>query len=113
MSSSCANQLPHSRCLSAGFDIMALFTWLIICLFQLVFSTKTVFFSHNKLANNIFQPTYEHSRTGPMSNTPRAVLSSCASLSIRVGIESAIGSHLAQNNRVQAQNKAITVRAKC
>jgi hypothetical protein len=25
-----------------------------------------MFFSHNKSTNNIFQPAYQHSRTGPM-----------------------------------------------
>jgi hypothetical protein len=38
---------------------------LIICLFQFVFSVGTIFFSHNKLANNIFQPAYQYSRTAP------------------------------------------------
>jgi hypothetical protein len=31
-----------------------LFIWLIIRTFRLVFSARTVFFSHNELANNIF-----------------------------------------------------------
>jgi hypothetical protein len=43
----------------------ALFTRLIIRLFQLVFSVGTTFFSHNKSANSVFQPAYQHSRTGP------------------------------------------------
>jgi hypothetical protein len=30
----------------------------------LCFSTGTIFFSHNKSANSIFQPAYQHSRTG-------------------------------------------------
>jgi hypothetical protein len=42
-----------------------MFIWLIIRLFQLVFLVGTVFFSHNKLANNIFQPAYQPNRTGP------------------------------------------------
>jgi hypothetical protein len=42
-------------------------TLLINHTFQLVFSAKTVFFSHNKSANSVFQPAYEHSRTGPLS----------------------------------------------
>jgi hypothetical protein len=29
------------------------------------FLAGTVFFSHNKSANSIFQPAYQHSRTGP------------------------------------------------
>jgi hypothetical protein len=42
-----------------------LFIRLIIRLFQLVFSAGTVFFSHNKSANSVFQPAYQHSRTAP------------------------------------------------
>jgi hypothetical protein len=45
---------------------MALFIRLIIRLFQLVFSAVIVFFSHNKSANSVFQPAYQHSRTAPM-----------------------------------------------
>jgi hypothetical protein len=36
---------------------------LIIHLFQLVFSVRIVFFSHNKSTNSIFQPAYQHNRT--------------------------------------------------
>jgi hypothetical protein len=43
----------------------ALFIRLIIHTFQLVFSARTVFFSHNKSANSVFQPAYQHSRTEP------------------------------------------------
>jgi hypothetical protein len=32
------------------------------------FSAGTVFFSHNKSANSVFQPTYQHSRTEPISD---------------------------------------------
>jgi hypothetical protein len=46
---------------------MALFIRLIIRLFQLIFSVGIVFFSRNKSANSIFEPAYQHSRTGPMS----------------------------------------------
>jgi hypothetical protein len=42
---------------------------LIIRLFQLVFSAKTVFFSHNKSANSVFQPAYQHSRTRSESDS--------------------------------------------
>jgi hypothetical protein len=42
-----------------------MFIRLIIRLFQLIFSAGTVFFSHNKSANSIFQPAYQHSRTAP------------------------------------------------
>jgi hypothetical protein len=45
---------------------MALFIRLIIRLFQLVFLVGTVFFSHNKSANSVFQPAYQYSRTAPM-----------------------------------------------
>jgi hypothetical protein len=37
---------------------------LIIRTFQLIFSVKIVFFSHNKSVNSVFQPAYQHSRTG-------------------------------------------------
>jgi hypothetical protein len=30
------------------------------------FSVEIVFFSHNKSANSVFQPAYQHSRTWPM-----------------------------------------------
>jgi hypothetical protein len=43
----------------------AMFIRLIIRHFQLVFLVGTVFFSHNKSVNSIFQPGYQHSRTGP------------------------------------------------
>jgi hypothetical protein len=45
---------------------MALFIWLIIRLIQLVFSAGTVFFSHKKSTNNVFQPAYNFSRTGSL-----------------------------------------------
>jgi hypothetical protein len=47
--------------------MQALFIRLIIRLFQLVFSAGTVFFSHNKSVNSVFQPTYQYSRTGPQA----------------------------------------------
>jgi hypothetical protein len=47
---------------------MTLFIRLIIRTFQLVFLARTVFFSHNKSANSVFQSTYQHSRTGPYYN---------------------------------------------
>jgi hypothetical protein len=59
-------------------NTMVMFIWLIIRIFQLVFSAGTMFFSHTKLTNNVFQPAYQHSRTEPMSgNVGRHVL--CAS----------------------------------
>jgi hypothetical protein len=29
------------------------------------FSAETIFFSHNKSANSVFQPAYQHSQTEP------------------------------------------------
>jgi hypothetical protein len=61
--------LPKS-CSAVLFKLeMALFIWLIICLIQLVFSAGTVFFSHKKSGNSVFQPAYNSSRTAPMSST--------------------------------------------
>jgi hypothetical protein len=40
----------------SNYKAMALFIWLIIRLIQLVFSVGTVFFSHKKSANSVFQP---------------------------------------------------------
>jgi hypothetical protein len=34
---------------------------------QLVFSAGTVFFLSQQIANNVFQPAYQPSRTGPYS----------------------------------------------
>jgi hypothetical protein len=42
-----------------------LFIRLIIRIFHLVFSAETIFLSHNKSANSVFQPVYQHNRTGP------------------------------------------------
>jgi hypothetical protein len=38
--------------------------------FSAYFSVKTVFFSHNKSANSVFQPAYQHSRTGQYLISP-------------------------------------------
>jgi hypothetical protein len=46
--------------------MLALFIWLIIRLIQLVFSAETVFFSHKKSANSVFQSAYNSSRTAPL-----------------------------------------------
>jgi hypothetical protein len=46
--------------------LLALFIWLIIRLIQLVFSAGTVFFSHKKSVNSVFQPAYNSSRTAPL-----------------------------------------------
>jgi hypothetical protein len=51
---------------SKGREPVALFIRLIIRTFQLDFLAGTVFFSHNKSAISVFQPAYQHSRTGPM-----------------------------------------------
>jgi hypothetical protein len=48
------------------YAILVMFIRLIICLFQLVFLAETVFFSHNKSANSVFQPAYQHSPTEPL-----------------------------------------------
>jgi hypothetical protein len=51
--------LYHTRILNCGrqaaSEDLALFACFIIRIFQLIFSTKTVFFSHNKSANSTFQ----------------------------------------------------------
>jgi hypothetical protein len=65
---SCVQATNHSRAAAAG--PLALFIRLIICTFQLVFSVGTVFFSHNKSANSIFQPAYQRSRTGSLPLEP-------------------------------------------
>jgi hypothetical protein len=46
--------------------MITLFIRLIIRHFQLIFSVRTVFFSHNKSVNSVFQPAYQHSRMAPM-----------------------------------------------
>jgi hypothetical protein len=46
---------------------LLVFIWLIIRLFSACFLAKTVFFSHNKLNNSVFQPACQHSRTSPPS----------------------------------------------
>jgi hypothetical protein len=43
-----------------------LFIWLIIRFIQLVFLAGTLFFSHKKSVNNVFQPAYNSSRTAPI-----------------------------------------------
>jgi hypothetical protein len=47
-------------------ELLVLFIRFIIRLFQLVILAETVFFSHNKSANSVFQPAYQHSRTAPL-----------------------------------------------
>jgi hypothetical protein len=47
---------------SDPFPSSALFIRLIIRTFELVFSAGIVFFSHNKSANSVFQPTYQQSQ---------------------------------------------------
>jgi hypothetical protein len=37
--------------------------------FSAYFSVGTVFFSHNKSANSVFQPAYQHNRTAPLAFT--------------------------------------------
>jgi hypothetical protein len=50
---------------ASSLAIQALFIWLIIRLIQLIFLAETVFFSHRKSANSVFQPAYNFSRTAP------------------------------------------------
>ena len=50
---------------------MALFAYLIIRLFQLVFSVRTVFFSPNKFAGTIFQLIFSAKRTEPICRRPK------------------------------------------
>jgi hypothetical protein len=64
-SSSQSVQCPHAAC-SAALQAMALFIWLIIRLIQLGFLVGTIFFSHKKSANSVFQPAYNSSWTAPM-----------------------------------------------
>ena len=45
---------------------MALFIYLIICLFQLVFLAETMFFSYNKLVGKVFRLIFSAKRTGPI-----------------------------------------------
>jgi hypothetical protein len=49
-----------------SYGSIALFIRLIIRTFQLDFLAGTVFFSHDKSANSVFQLAYKHSRTGPI-----------------------------------------------
>ena len=63
-----------------------MFASLIICTFQLVFSARTVFFSHNKSTEIVFRLIFSAKRTGPnqhfqpwlFSKTNRAFVSACA-----------------------------------
>jgi hypothetical protein len=48
-------------------DTVALFAYLIIRIFQLVFSVGTVFFSHNKSANSTFSHGFSAKRMGSVS----------------------------------------------
>jgi hypothetical protein len=49
---------------SSKSETSSLFTWLIIRFLACFFSRNSIF-SHNKSVNNIFQPAYQPSRTGP------------------------------------------------
>jgi hypothetical protein len=59
-----AIQNPMTKTIVRFPNNQTLFIRLIIRTFQLVFSAGTVFFSRNKPTNNVFQPAYQHSRTG-------------------------------------------------
>ena len=43
-----------------------MFASIVICLFQLVFSAETIFFSHNKSVGTVFRLVFSAKRTGPM-----------------------------------------------
>jgi hypothetical protein len=45
----------------------SLFIWLIIRFIRLIFLIGTVFFSHKKSVNSVFQPAYNSSQTVPLS----------------------------------------------
>jgi hypothetical protein len=60
-------QIIPTNPIAISLSSLALFIWLIIRLIQLVFSAGTVFFSHKKSANSVFQPAYNSSRTAPFS----------------------------------------------
>ena len=49
-----------------AFKIMALFAFLIIRTFQLIFSAGIVFFSHNKSVGTVFRLVFSAKRTGPI-----------------------------------------------
>jgi hypothetical protein len=69
-SSSCSPSFVYSRRVHAdgfGGGFLAVFICLIIRLIQLVFSAETIFFSHKKSVNSVFQPGYNSSRTAPCS----------------------------------------------
>ena len=48
-----------------GKEIRALFVFLIIHIFQLVFSVGTIFFSHNKSAETVFSASFFNEANGP------------------------------------------------
>jgi hypothetical protein len=54
---------------------LVLFIWLIIRLIQLIFSAGTIFFSHKKSADSVFQPAYNSSRTAALSVSAQSCLS--------------------------------------
>jgi hypothetical protein len=64
------NAVPRMEIGTCRIDTMALFIWLIIRLIQLIFSAGTVFSSHKKSVNSVFQPAYNSSRTGPIGRGP-------------------------------------------
>ena len=58
--------LRCSRSIHVMFYNMALFAFLIIRTFQLIFSAETVFFSHNRSAEIMFRLVFSAKRTGPI-----------------------------------------------
>ena len=59
-------EFSHARTQVSVNRLAALFAFLIIHLFQLVFSVGTVFFSYNKSAGTVFQLVFSAKRTGPI-----------------------------------------------
>jgi hypothetical protein len=61
-------QKYENKCNLSDIGPWALFACLIIRIFQLVFSARIVFFSHNKSANSSFSHSFSAKRTGSVSN---------------------------------------------
>jgi hypothetical protein len=52
--------------------------------YNLSFSVRIVFFSHNKLVNSVFQPTYKHSRTGKVERAGEAAFAGSSGSALQV-----------------------------
>jgi hypothetical protein len=85
---------------------LSLFTRLIIRLFQF-FSVGTVFFSHDKSANIVFQPAYQPNQTGPLftflfEGLMFSMCSSCCKFLDQVGLDRLSG---AERRREQERER--------